>query len=620
MIPFRAAAPHGHSHAFPRPRLPMKPPARADSLPQLARSALLGLVLAACVARFAWPARIQFSGEEIETVVGAWRSMQEGLALHGTRLSIGIDMPPVYYWLISIPVLLTRSPVLVTSCVMAANVAGLWLLYRLVRRHMGERAAWFATLAQACAPWSILLARRLWAQELVFPLAMVAYTAWFAYRARPSLARATGTGLAVALLLQVYPSAWFLPPAWLLYAWLARVRVPWRHATAAALAGSLAWIPYLVHRLRIGLSDVEMFLHVRATLETVPASPLDRLVAHLVLPLKLLGATDFIEPLGAAAHARWMDLADVRAQTALSWVWFGVCAAAVAWALVAAVRGVRAARRGAPLTPALELASFAAALLVGVWAVHTLLRVGRVEHYGLGFAPAVAVLVAWRLDALAAAGAARARAVLALVLVTAAAHLVLWTRYLQFVGVESPDLTGRYTPFYHLSRDVVREEMDAAFDEAIHGAARRADEARRLESAFVASTDVRLAYVGAGDTPPLVPLEGARVRDTDDGAEVTIGAAPYWFELPPFELAHGERAIVRWEITCPLRGVWLVFHRGPERAGYNRYQILEMRVARGRQTLFAEYDGDRVGPPLRVRPGSLRAIVHAVEVRVVGRE
>ena len=90
--------------------------------------------------------------------------------LTGILSSTGIPNPPVSVYALALPFALSSSPAFVIHVIMAWNVIGVALLWRLARRYGGRRIALIAGLLYAINPWAILFSRKIWAQELHTPI------------------------------------------------------------------------------------------------------------------------------------------------------------------------------------------------------------------------------------------------------------------------------------------------------------------------------------------------------------------------------------------------------------------------------------------------------------------
>ncbi len=95
--------------------------------------------------------------------------------LRGMGSSAGVDNPPLAVYLIALPVLLTRDPLLVTAFVVLVNLVGVWGAYALGRRYWGTGVGVVASALLAASPWAVFYSRKVWAQDLLPPFVILLF-------------------------------------------------------------------------------------------------------------------------------------------------------------------------------------------------------------------------------------------------------------------------------------------------------------------------------------------------------------------------------------------------------------------------------------------------------------
>ncbi len=182
-----------------------------------------------------------------------------GLPLTSISSSTGIVNLPLAAWLIAIPYAVSSSPIVATGFVALLNVIAVAGGFALAKRwlsvygqpesaHAADiwTAAFLATLLFAVAPWAVIHSRKIWAQNLLPPLALMwAWAGWLAFvRRRPRAL--IGHWLALAACIHVhYSGLWLLPVtlAWMIV--FAR-RLQWRPALAAVALFAATFAPFVV--------------------------------------------------------------------------------------------------------------------------------------------------------------------------------------------------------------------------------------------------------------------------------------------------------------------------------------------------------------------------------------
>ena len=136
-------------------------------------------VLTGAVLRFLFPGDVPFGGDEAFALVlgGDWLQ-HPGVVLHGMPSSAGLPNPPLsVYFFAAIYGLSSGDPQTASMVVMGWNVLGLilaamWLHGR--RTKLGAFWAWWVLAFLCVHPWSILLSRKIWAQDLLMPFVVIA--------------------------------------------------------------------------------------------------------------------------------------------------------------------------------------------------------------------------------------------------------------------------------------------------------------------------------------------------------------------------------------------------------------------------------------------------------------
>jgi len=133
------------------------------------------ILLLAAALRLGWPGITEFKLDEARVYQLALQLVEfRGLPLAATDMSVGLPNSPLTIYIYALPMFLWKSPLAPMLFGALLNTAAVGLAYALVRRYWGPRAALFAALLYAAAPWAVLYSRKIWASNLL-PLFMVGY-------------------------------------------------------------------------------------------------------------------------------------------------------------------------------------------------------------------------------------------------------------------------------------------------------------------------------------------------------------------------------------------------------------------------------------------------------------
>jgi 4-amino-4-deoxy-L-arabinose transferase-like glycosyltransferase len=145
-----------------------------------------------------------------------------------------VDKPPLYLYLLAGSMrILGRSEVAARFPNLAASMANVALLYRLVRRLYGRGTARWAAFLGACSPFAILFARTAFTDPLLVTWMLAVLCA---IAGRPTAGRGVAAGLAAGLAFATKQHAVLLLPFPLALALARRLRWRWR-AVGAAVGG-----------------------------------------------------------------------------------------------------------------------------------------------------------------------------------------------------------------------------------------------------------------------------------------------------------------------------------------------------------------------------------------------
>jgi hypothetical protein len=217
------------------------------------------------------------------------RAPGQPFPLTGLMASVTVPNPPLFIYLLALPLFVLPDPLAAAAFIALSNVAAVALCHRIGRKYFSPRVALGAAALYALAPWAVILSRKIWAQDL-----LPVFIGGFVLAAHAFLVDRRPGALAWLLILaaaavQLHFSALILAGvlAGLLVAGGSWVRPRW---LAAGVAGALLLLaPYLLHLLRTRGAD---FAHL-AGWKNESASLMtagQRLLLAVRYPLSLTGA------------------------------------------------------------------------------------------------------------------------------------------------------------------------------------------------------------------------------------------------------------------------------------------------------------------------------------------
>ena len=116
---------------------------------------------------------MEFKGDEAFNSIKALKLVNEGeIPLFSAIGTTGIHEPPIFIYILAIPYLFSKNPVIAAGFIAILNAIGVLLCYLFVKKFYSKRAAIIASAFYAASPWQILFSRKIWAQDLLAFFAM----------------------------------------------------------------------------------------------------------------------------------------------------------------------------------------------------------------------------------------------------------------------------------------------------------------------------------------------------------------------------------------------------------------------------------------------------------------
>jgi hypothetical protein len=216
-----------------------------QTLPVWLRIALAAVIASGLAMRVIEPGTTVFCNDQAracalaeDIAAGRWESA--GLVNSG-----GFRNMPGFAYLLAGVWKICPSPLALLYFTNAVNILAVLGALFLMRRWLGSPAAWWGAAFLASAPWAIQYSRWIWAQDLLFPAAMLVY-AFLGRWLRGSRWAVLGLILSLALLVQIHLAGMALAIALAIYLLWARPKVAIAPAVIGCLVAIASALPYLL--------------------------------------------------------------------------------------------------------------------------------------------------------------------------------------------------------------------------------------------------------------------------------------------------------------------------------------------------------------------------------------
>jgi len=249
----------------------------------LPRFALAAILLWAAFLRFWNLDATEFKYDEARVSNLAAHFVDTGIPpVRGMGSSIGVDNPPLTIYIMSLPILLSRDPLVATGFVALLNVVAVWGCYGLGRRYWSTEVGLLSAVLLAVSPWAVFYSRKIWAQNLLLPGIILFYGFLLAWLLDHRPWALSGAIVTLAALTQIHFSTLAFIPVLLVVLGLrflspffsarasARTEipsmsVPWKPLAAGVGLSALLYAPYFVFDALAGWRNVRAFVNLMHT-------------------------------------------------------------------------------------------------------------------------------------------------------------------------------------------------------------------------------------------------------------------------------------------------------------------------------------------------------------------
>ncbi len=225
------------------------------------RVALVAIMLLAAYLRLGNLELTEFKLDEAHVCSRAAEFLASGLPpLVGIGSSVGAANPPLFTYLMAIPVSLSRNPAVIAGFMALLNLGAVLGCYLLARKHFGEKVGLIATLLFAVSPWAVFYSRKIWAQDLLPPFIGLFFAAIFSTIVKRKPRQLILVLLWLACLIQLHLSALALIPLVVLLLLVFKARINLVPLLVGLLVFALIFAPYIYYDATHGWTNLRTFI------------------------------------------------------------------------------------------------------------------------------------------------------------------------------------------------------------------------------------------------------------------------------------------------------------------------------------------------------------------------
>ena len=196
---------------------------------------------------------MEFKGDEADVCALALHALgyaQPGVGrffpTEGILSSVGIPNPPLFVYLVALPLAVVRSPLAAAAFIAATNVFAVWLCYLVGKQYFSRFVGIASAALFALSPWAIVFSRKIWSLNMLplfSGLFLLALRAFLVER-RPRAA--FWLIVLVACATQLHSSAWILAPVLLAALVIGADAIDWRWVSLGLFTAVALYAPFLI--------------------------------------------------------------------------------------------------------------------------------------------------------------------------------------------------------------------------------------------------------------------------------------------------------------------------------------------------------------------------------------
>jgi 4-amino-4-deoxy-L-arabinose transferase-like glycosyltransferase len=213
---------------------------------------LLLIIAAAAVARLLWLDLMEFKADEAEACRLALHALghsEPGVGKYfptsGTVSSLGFSFPPLFIYVLALPLAIARNPVAAAGFIAVTNVVAVWLSYVAGRLYFSARVGLISAALFALSPAAIVYSRKIWAPNLLPICSCLFLIALHAFLVERRPRAALGLVLLVGVAFQFHFSAGLLVVLVAVAFVIGRDTLRWRYLAVGLGGVAVLYAPYI---------------------------------------------------------------------------------------------------------------------------------------------------------------------------------------------------------------------------------------------------------------------------------------------------------------------------------------------------------------------------------------
>lgn len=234
---------------------------------------------------------MEFKGDEAFNSFKALDFVNNGkFPLTSAKGTTGMHEPPIFIYLLAVPYLFSKNPVIAAGFIALLNVVVIYIFYNLIKKAINEKVAVLASIFYTINPWQIIFSRKIWTQNLLAPFIILFLFFLFNSIYENKKSHIIYALLSLGILLQLHLSAFYIGLIALIIIIIYFKKIDKKFLLIGCILFMLTLVPYTIFQIKNNFVDVNTF--IRSIQENFfhPDA--------FVIPLKMISTQGFSSELG----------------------------------------------------------------------------------------------------------------------------------------------------------------------------------------------------------------------------------------------------------------------------------------------------------------------------------
>lgn len=203
---------------------------------------------------------VEFKGDEAENSFLVTNLIYQGIfPLIGDMSSIRVFNPPMFVYLLTIPFMISKNPVVASGFVALLNILAVYICFLFCKKFFNRRIALFASAFFALNPWVIFYSRKIWANNLLTVFILIFFYSLYEVVIHKKQKYILLSCVSFGIFTQLHLSTLYFLFLWFLVFLIFKPKVQFKYFLIGAGILVLLYSPYILFELQNNFYNVKAF-------------------------------------------------------------------------------------------------------------------------------------------------------------------------------------------------------------------------------------------------------------------------------------------------------------------------------------------------------------------------